>query len=57
MAKNGNKIDPEKIMYGTGLIVGFSAVYFLVGIKFGMPNPFKPRGHTSKSLYEIMTGE
>jgi hypothetical protein len=52
--KQKGRVDAENVLYITGLIAGFSAVYFLLGTKFGMPNPLKPRGQESRSLFEIL---
>jgi len=54
MAKQKNNSKTvEQTLYGAGLVIGAVAIYWGVGVKFGMPNPLKKRGLTKQQLQEI----
>ena len=46
----------QNFLYGAGFVAGVTAVYFLIGVKFGMPNPLKPKGKTKKEIQDDIFG-
>ena len=54
MARRNKKVKTrrtlEQVMYGVGLVGGFCAVYYALGLKIGMPNPLH-RGKTREKFF------